>query len=104
MKDFVRNAADKKQVKDAERKEDRKRELQLNDLRKILSSVEGRRFIWRVLEHCRTFASVWEASARIHYLSGKQDVGHFLMSEVVEAKEDAFTEMMIESKKGVYDV
>jgi hypothetical protein len=102
MADVQKNAADPAQVKAAEKKEMFRREDQLNDLRKILSMKEGRRVLWRLLEQCRVFASVWEPSAKIHYNSGRQDLGHFIVSEIVEANDEAYLQMMREQKTGEF--
>lgn len=96
---FVKNAADPEQVKAAKRKERFNREDELNDIRFLLTLPQFRKFIWRMITYCNVFASIWRPSAEIHHLSGKQDVGHFILAEVVEANEDAFLQMMKESKK-----
>ena len=95
----VKNAADPQQVKRAGELEERSRERELNDLRVVLQSREGRRTVWRLLEKCRAFESVFEASAKIYYNAGRQDVGHYLMAEVVEADEEALFLMMRENKQ-----
>jgi hypothetical protein len=95
----VKNAADAVQVKAAAEKELRGRERDMNDLRHVLNDVRGRRFVWKLLGHCRTFESIFEASAKIHYNSGRQDVGHYLLAEIGEANEEALFVMMRESQK-----
>ena len=97
---LVANAADASQVKKAGTKVQLMRDRELNDIRVVLSTVEGRRFAWRLLGECKTFASVWEASAKIHYNAGRQDLGHFIMSEVTDANVDLLFKMMTENKKG----
>lgn len=94
------NAGDEEQVKKAVSRDKARRDIELSDLKFLLQTPQGRRFIWRVLTHCKVFGSVWTSSAQIHYFSGQQDVGHFLMAEVCAANEDAFLQMMKESKKG----
>lgn len=96
---LVKNAASKKQVKDADRKEKRHRDDELNDLREVLSSGPGRRVLWRILSECSTFGSIWHPSAAIHYNSGKQDLGHWLMGEVSEANAESLFLMMKENYK-----
>ena len=103
-KAFVKNAADEQQVKDAEGKVKRGRDRELDDLNYVLQSVQGRRFIWRMLSECKTFASIWDQSSRIHYSAGKQDVGHWLMAEITDADEMALFKMMKESKKELGNV
>lgn len=97
---LVKNAADPKQVKEAKKSEKFKRRDELDDIRFLLQFKQFRRFIWRVLQFCNVFSSIWRPSAEIHHLSGKQDTGHFVMGEVTEASPDAFLMMMKESKEG----
>ena len=96
---MVKNAADKKQVKRAGGKEDYKRRRELNDLASILQDQQVRRFLWRLICECKTFESIWRCSAEIHYLAGRQDLGHFLMSEIEEADQNALFKMMQEEKE-----
>ena len=96
---LVKNAASEKQVKNAEKKEVVKEEQEILDLKHVLESPHGRRVMWRLMEHCKVFNTVWEPSAKIHYNSGQQDVGHFIMTEIVRADEKYLFEMMKENKK-----
>ena len=98
MKPLVKNCADPEQVKQAEKKVKNRRDTELEDIRFLLETRQGKRFFWRLLTHCKVFESIWEPSAKIHHNSGRQDVGHFIMAEVVEAREDALLEMMREAK------
>jgi hypothetical protein len=94
----VRNAADPDQVKHASRKDRDRRERELADLRAVLAQAAGRRVLWRLLEHCSVFGSIWHPSALIHANAGRQDVGHYLMAEITEANEDAIFTMMQEAR------
>ncbi len=96
-KSMVKNAADPKQVEDAVEREKSKRQLELNDLCAILARAEGRRFLWRILGHCKAFESVWSPNAQIHYNAGMQDVGHWLMAEITEANVETMLTMMREA-------
>ncbi len=95
---YVKNASDPKQVKSAGIKERDRRKQEILDLQFILSEQNGRRFLWRLLKHCKAFNSIWEQSAKIHYNAGQQDVAHFVMAEIVEADQDAFLKMMKENQ------
>ena len=99
QKPLVENASSESQLKKAEEKLKFQQKLEIDDLRFVLKTIEGRRVMWRLLIQCRVLESIWENSAKIHYNSGKQDVGHFIMSEVVRANEDAFLLMMKENKE-----
>lgn len=98
----IENAADPRQVSEAKNRERRKLERDAQDLVKVLSQIEGRRLMWRLLDHCGVFTTIWDNSARIHYNAGRQDVGHFVMQEIIKAEPDAFQMMMNESRKGEY--
>lgn len=99
-KPVVSNAANSKQLSEAELLIKLGRDKELNDLRAILDKEEGRRFFWRMLGHCRNFASCYDASgSRVYYNVGRQDVGHFIMSEILEANQDAYFLMMGEAQK-----
>ena len=93
------NIADAGSVKKAESKEKRRRENELNDLRFVLGTPQGRRFVWRILERTKVFESIWHPSAQIHYNAGQQDFGHYLFGEIAEAEETAILQMMQESKR-----
>lgn len=101
----VKNAASEKQVNAAGKFEKHDRDVELEDIKELMRLPAGRRFVWRVLERCNTFGSIWHASAAIHYNSGQQDIGHFIMSEIAEAGEDLLFKMMAENyNKGELNV
>lgn len=93
---LVGNAADAKQVKSAGHKERLKEKDEKKDLQAVLATREGRRFLWRLLEECKVFESIWEPSARIHYLAGKHDFGLWLLAEVEAADKEGFIGMLKE--------
>lgn len=94
---LVRNAADPKQVKNAGRAEKKARELELDDLRALLATPQGRRFLWRVLGYCKFASDIWDGSSRIHFNAGVQNVGHWILAEITAADEEAFFTMMREN-------
>ena len=95
-----RNLADEKQVKKAALKERDIRKQELNDIRTVLSNASGRRLMWRLLEHCNAFGSVFtKDNAHMSYLSGRQDLGHFIMSEIVQADENLLLKLMKDNYK-----
>ncbi len=97
---LVSNAGDKKQVKAARAKELRGREREIEDMRFILKSRQGRRFLWRLMGMCRVFGSVYDSSgSRVYFNAGQQDIGHMIMTEVIEADEYKLIEMMKEEKE-----
>ena len=87
-------------VSDEQRQEDeRRRKRELDDVRSILGTDQGYRFVCRLLAYCKTFESIWSASAEIHRNAGRQDIGHYLFAEVVQASPETLGKMMLEIKR-----
>lgn len=98
---LVRNAADPEQVRHAARKERRREEQTANDLRAVMGSPAGRRFMWELLSRAGIYRSVWDNSARIHYNAGRQDFGHELVALITEHDPDGWLAMESEARKAV---
>ena len=103
-KALVKNAASEKQVAKARKAEKSGMARDRMDLEAVLETVSGRRLLWRIMGKCKTFESVWESSARIHYNAGQQDIGHWLMQEINDTNQDAFLKMIKENRKGENNV
>lgn len=88
------HATKKKQQKAPERTRDHL----VYDMKSVLNDKVGRRVLWDIMAHCRVFESIWEPSARIHYLAGRQDVGHMILSLINDANPEAMILMMNENK------
>lgn len=93
------NAANKAQIKKAENREKKV----IEDLRQILETEYGRRFVWRYLERCGVFrGGAPGTSALLEYFSkGERNIGLQLLSEIEEAGPDYLIKMMIEAKGSV---
>lgn len=98
MPNEVRNASNKEHIERVETKQKIAEKQRIEDLVRLLAMPEFRRFIWRLLSRCKVNQSVFEQSARIYYNSGQQDIGHYVLGEVVEARPDAYIQMMEEHK------
>ena len=100
-KALVGNAADDKQVEESGRKEKFQNEIDLEDIRSVLSTKEGRRLLWRVMSKCLMFESFWHPNSEyLHYRSGRYEIGCFIRDQIIKANEEAFLLMMKENKKG----
>lgn len=93
------NIADEAEIKKRNKELSEKRIVEIAELKKLLEQKSMRDFLWRFLEKCGTFHSIWEQSAKIHFNAGQQDLGHFLMAEITEANDEAFFQMMRENKE-----
>lgn len=94
------NLSDPAEVEKAKARDEERRKQELNDIRTVLANASGRRLIWKVLTKCNAFGSVFSKEAStMSYLSGQQDLGHYIMSEIVQADENLLLKMMKENKQ-----
>lgn len=92
---FVKNAADPKQVKNGKRKEEDLRFNQLNDIKVVMSTKEGRRFMYRLInEICHYDSNDFNNSGSITYHNlGERNVGRQVKSDVIESCFKEFQKM-----------
>lgn len=91
---------EKRKPETAEDKAKRKRNRELNDIRVIVASPEGRRFLWRVLSEGKIFQDGYihgDAGYGTTYTTGKRSVGVWALSELMEAKPEVFMQMQREN-------
>lgn len=84
---LVKNAADEKQVERARKTQKLKREQHLHDLFVILSTREGRRVLfWIVNGLCHYDADDFNNSGSVTYYNlGERNIGRNLKSDCIEA-------------------
>lgn len=96
---LVGNAADEEQVREAAEKSRTNREKQLDDVYWVLSTKQGRRFYYRILEECGVFRLSYRAGQPdlTAFNEGTRNIGLMLLTEINEACPDAYTLMMKEN-------
>jgi hypothetical protein len=94
---LVKNASDEEQVKEARLHVRHKREVELDDLKAIVSMPEGRRFISRLLTKFKIAGRVWTPSAEIHRNAGIQEAGQFILGEVIQADRGLAAQLLSEA-------
>ena len=92
-KPLVKNAADESQVRQAEVNMKLLDEKNFNDLKFILDSDQGRRFMWRVLSECGVFQTSFRTSSEIYYLEGRRSIGLKLLAEIMDCDPQAYIKM-----------
>lgn len=98
-KALVGNASDSEQVKNAKRSEESKRNQELNDVEFVLSTPQGRRFLWRLLGVCHVFKTSFTGNSTTFFNEGKRDIGLRLLADINESSPDSYLKMMQEAKK-----
>lgn len=95
---LVKNAADPDQVKRAENRIINGRDKELDDIRFILSTPQGRRVYWRLLSQFGIFKTSFTGNSTTFFNEGQRNAGLFLLSELNDADPEAYVLMMKESK------
>ena len=93
---------DLKKQEESEAKVNRDEKLRLNDMRKVLSTPEGRRQYWHLLSKSGVFTASFSLnSVQTAYNEGMRSVGITVLAEIMTAKPEAFYAMYTEemSKK-----
>lgn len=100
QKPLVQNVSDEVQIKNAKYKEKILADNELNDLKFILATEQGRRFIWAVLSDCGIYTeSADNSGSWTYYKEGKRSIGLKLLSKIMATDPDSYLRMIKESKK-----
>jgi hypothetical protein len=102
MADRNLNVADEAQV-NRQRNLDKIEDLQNEvDLRAVMASPEGRRFIWRLMIECGVGESPFATNALLMSRSaGKQEIGLWLQAEVAGVAPSEYLKMQTEHWRAV---
>lgn len=86
---------DEKQVGRAQSKHRKRRQVELDDLKQVLNTPSGRRFITRLLDQTGLLASdMFTGNSTTFYNLGKRDVGLWVYNEMMKAKPESMIEIM----------
>ncbi len=94
------NAGNKKQVNDARKKEARLRREELDFVRAIMDTSQGRKWMLNILNTCKTFTNpivAGDTHYTFHNL-GEQNIGKKLLQDINEAAPEEYTLMMKEAR------
>lgn len=78
------NAADPRSIRKAKQSEKRRHDRDRKDLRDVLSTVQGRRFVWKQLEQAGVFrlSIAFGEPQRTDFNEGRRSLGLALMAEI----------------------
>ena len=86
---------DEKQVGRAQSRHRKRRQVELDDLKQVLNTPSGRRFITRLLDQTGLLASdMFTGNSTTFYNLGKRDVGLWVYNEMMKAKPKSMIEIM----------
>jgi len=96
----IRNVADTRQVKESAKQARYSREQELNDLRGVMETPYGRRFMFRLLEFCGLNRTVFHASGSFMYFNeGARSVALSVEKDLKESCFDLLQLMELEARK-----
>lgn len=75
--------------RDALQKQKNARDAELDDIRAVLQTEQGRRFFWRILEMAAVFQNPYTGNADTHFKCGRQVIGTTLIADV-HSRRDCF--------------
>ena len=77
--------------------EQRERQECLNDVIAVMDTAFGRRYVWRLLEEARVFASSYAGqSNQTFFREGQRNMGLYIFNEVLDASPELFLLMQKE--------
>lgn len=96
---LVKNASDAGQVKEAGKKENALERQKKDDLEAVLSTREGRRWMWSILSACGVFTNPADPSGSWTYFNcGKLEIGLALQKDVAALFPETYFTMMREAQ------
>ena len=75
-----------------------KRDKEVADFKQVVSTKEGRRFIWRLLEEAGVYRSSFTGTSQTFFLEGQRNMGLLLIREIHEICPDVYTTMLKEQE------
>lgn len=80
--------------KAADERDRRRRRKEIADLKSVLSAVEGRRFLWRLLTEASIFTGCFDPNAlSMAFKEGKRDIGLFILQEMKKVSFEVLGQM-----------
>lgn len=95
MNDKPYNASDPQEIEEQQEKLDLQREKELNDLRFVLKTAQGRRVFKRILDKGGIFRNSFTGNSKTFFLEGRRDLAQFLLAEGLEAAPQEMLSVLI---------
>lgn len=75
-----------------------RRQRELNDIRTVVASAEGRRLLWKIIAESGVFRKSYRGENNAtNFNEGRRSVGNNLFNDLIEAKPEAFLQMQREN-------
>ena len=95
MSDY--NAGDRKQVREAEKRAKLFNRQRMEFIRTSLTTEQGRRFFWNILEVCHIFQLSYAGDeVNVIFREGERSIGLYILNDIMAICPEKFVEMMQE--------
>ena len=74
-----------------------------DDLKWVMSSKRGRRFVWKVLDRAGVYRSSFTGNSATFFNEGQRNIGLMLLADIHSACPDQYLAMIKEFKNGNVD-
>lgn len=86
-------------VKRAEEKYKLETDAEIKDVKAIMATGEGRRFMWRLLEKTGLYKTSFTGNSTTFFNEGQRNIGLWLISQVNEHCLDEYAQMVEENRE-----
>lgn len=94
------NIADEDQLKERDEELKKDQDQETADMKAILATDSGKRFIRRLLRFCGVFQTSFTGNSRTFFLEGQRNVGLMLITEIGAIDKHLLADLLVKDKKG----
>lgn len=76
--------------------QDTKRKQEIEDLRSVVSTPSGRRFLKRLLDRTAIYRSTFTGNSNSYFIEGERNIGLFLVAELSAVGRDTYPKLLLE--------
>lgn len=75
------------------------RDGQVKDILFLMDSVQGRRFMWRLLSRCGVYRLSYTGNSDTYFREGERNIGLWVLAELARADQQLFLKMQLENQQ-----
>ena len=88
---------EQRKIETPEERDNRKKERELNDIRVIISTPEGRRFLWKIISEAGVFRTSFSLDEnQMAYQEGRRSIGLNILYDLLDASPSTYMQMQNE--------
>ncbi len=93
------SSAEEEDLRQAKTRQEQLRRQEKDDFRRVMSSMQGRRLVWRLLERCGIYRTSFTGeSSTTFFNEGRRNIGLWVTDEIFESCPEAHNQMTSENR------